>query len=48
MRLWNLVTGKKAGVLNFGREELMSVKESKYSSGEVDEFGGVQPVTSLP
>lgn len=34
MRLWNLVTGKKAGVLNFGREELMSVKESKYSSGE--------------
>lgn len=34
MRLWNLVTGKKAGVLNFGREELMSVKESKYNSGE--------------
>jgi len=34
MRLWNLVTGKKAGVLNFGREILQSVKESKYSSGE--------------
>jgi protein MAK11 len=34
MRLWNLVTGKKAGVLNFGREVLQSVKESKYSSGE--------------
>jgi protein MAK11 len=34
MRLWNLVTGKKAGVLNFDREVLQSVKESKYSSGE--------------
>ena len=34
MRLWNLVTGKKAGVLNFGREVLQSVKEGKYSSGE--------------
>ncbi|KKY15055.1 putative 60s ribosome biogenesis protein mak11 [Phaeomoniella chlamydospora] len=34
MRLWNLVTGKKAGVLNFTRETLESVKESKYSSGE--------------
>ncbi|KAF7717360.1 Uncharacterized protein PECH_006701 [Penicillium ucsense] len=34
MRLWNLVTGKKAGVLNFGREILQSVKEGKYSSGE--------------
>ena len=34
MRLWNLVTGKKAGVLNFGREVLQSVKESKYGSGE--------------
>ncbi|KAI1622800.1 WD40-repeat-containing domain protein [Exophiala viscosa] len=34
MRLWNLVTGKKAGVLNFSREVLQSVKESKYSSGE--------------
>jgi protein MAK11 len=34
MRLWNLVTGKKAGVLNFGREVLECVKESKYSHGE--------------
>jgi protein MAK11 len=34
MRLWNLVTGKKAGVLNFSREVLQSVKEGKYSSGE--------------
>lgn len=34
MRLWNLVTGKKAGVLNFGREILVSVKEGKWSSGE--------------
>jgi protein MAK11 len=34
MRLWNLVTGKKAGVLNFGREILESVKEGKYSHGE--------------
>jgi protein MAK11 len=34
MRLWNLVTGRKAGVLNFGREILQSVKEGKYSSGE--------------
>ncbi|OAP55091.1 hypothetical protein AYL99_10791 [Fonsecaea erecta] len=34
MRLWNLVTGKKAGVLNFGREILQSVREGKYSSGE--------------
>lgn len=34
MRLWNLVTGKKAGVLNFGREVLMGVKEGKYSPGE--------------
>jgi protein MAK11 len=34
MRLWNLVTGKKAGVLNFGREMLESVKEGRYSSGE--------------
>lgn len=34
MRLWNLVTGKKAGVLNFGREILQSVKEGKYSHGE--------------
>ena len=34
MRLWNLVTGKKAGVLNFDRELLQRVSESKYSSGE--------------
>jgi protein MAK11 len=34
MRLWNLVTGKKAGALNFGREILESVKEGKYSRGE--------------
>ncbi|PGH15858.1 hypothetical protein AJ80_05389 [Polytolypa hystricis UAMH7299] len=34
MRLWNLVTGKKAGVLNFGRDVLESVKEGKFSSGE--------------
>lgn len=34
MRLWNLVTGKKAGVLNFSRDILQSVKEGKYSSGE--------------
>ncbi|KIW94499.1 uncharacterized protein Z519_04475 [Cladophialophora bantiana CBS 173.52] len=34
MRLWNLVTGKKAGVLNFGREILNIVREGKYSSGE--------------
>lgn len=34
MRLWNLVTGRKAGVLNFTREMLQSVKEGKWSSGE--------------
>ncbi|PKY05869.1 WD40 repeat-like protein [Aspergillus campestris IBT 28561] len=34
MRLWNLVTGKKAGVLNFTREMLMGVKEGKWSTGE--------------
>ncbi|GAD96405.1 60S ribosome biogenesis protein Mak11, putative, partial [Paecilomyces variotii No. 5] len=34
MRLWNLVTGKKAGVLNFGREILQSVKEGKWGTGE--------------
>lgn len=34
MRLWNLVTGKKAGILNFGRDVLQGIKESKYSSGE--------------
>jgi len=34
MRLWNLVTGKKAGVLNFGKELLMDVGEGKHSAGE--------------
>ncbi|PGH15704.1 hypothetical protein AJ79_02298 [Helicocarpus griseus UAMH5409] len=34
MRLWNLVTGKKAGVLNFERKILESVLEGKYSTGE--------------
>jgi protein MAK11 len=34
MRLWNLVTGKKAGVLNFGREILSEVGEGKYGRGE--------------
>ena len=34
MRLWNLVTGKKAGVLNFNRDILQGVREGKYSSGE--------------
>ena len=34
MRLWNLVTGKKAGVLNFDRGTLQSVQEGKHSSGE--------------
>ncbi|KAJ5963643.1 uncharacterized protein N7479_003519 [Penicillium vulpinum] len=34
MRLWNLVTGRKAGVLNFTREILQGVKESRWSTGE--------------
>jgi protein MAK11 len=34
MRLWNLVTGKKAGVLNFERGILGEVGEGKHSSGE--------------
>ena len=34
MRLWNLVTGKKAGVLNFEREILGQVGEGRHSSGE--------------
>src|SRR3569833_2792808 len=34
MRLWNLVTGKKAGVLNFGRGMLEDAGESKLSAGE--------------
>jgi protein MAK11 len=34
MRLWNLVTGKKAGVLNFERDTLQQVGEGKYGTGE--------------
>jgi protein MAK11 len=34
MRLWNLVTGKKAGVLSFSRDVLEEVGEGRYSSGE--------------
>ncbi|KAL7962766.1 WD40-repeat-containing domain protein [Trichoderma compactum] len=34
MRLWNLVTGKKAGVLSFSKEMLREVGESKHASGE--------------
>ncbi|TAQ84663.1 hypothetical protein B7494_g7001 [Chlorociboria aeruginascens] len=34
MRLWNLVTGKKAGVLSFGREMLGEVGEGRFSRGE--------------
>ena len=34
MRLWNLVTGKKAGVLNFDRSMLGEVGEGRFSSGE--------------
>lgn len=34
MRLWNLMTGKKAGVLSFERELLLQAGEGKYSSGE--------------
>lgn len=34
MRLWNLMTGKKAGVLTFEREVLTQVGEGKFSSGE--------------
>lgn len=34
MRLWNLMTAKKAGVLNFDRELLAQVGEGKFSSGE--------------
>lgn len=34
MRLWNLVTGKKAGVLSFGREILQNIKEGRWNSGE--------------
>ncbi|KAF4984151.1 hypothetical protein FZEAL_596 [Fusarium zealandicum] len=34
MRLWNLVTGKKAGVLNFGKDMLQEAGEGKHSTGE--------------
>ncbi|OIW33683.1 WD40 repeat-like protein [Coniochaeta ligniaria NRRL 30616] len=34
MRLWNLVTGKKAGVLNFGREVLDAIGEGRVGMGE--------------
>jgi protein MAK11 len=34
MRLWNLVTGKKAGVLSFSRELLGEVLEGRFASGE--------------
>ncbi|KAI0167568.1 WD40-repeat-containing domain protein [Pestalotiopsis sp. NC0098] len=34
MRLWNLMTAKKAGVLNFGRDTLAAVGEGRHSPGE--------------
>ena len=34
MRLWNLVTGKKAGVLNFGKEVLQGVGVGRHETGE--------------
>ncbi|KAI1425961.1 WD domain-containing protein [Xylaria sp. FL1777] len=34
MRLWNLMTAKKAGVLNFTRDILVEAGESKHSPGE--------------
>ncbi|KXJ97438.1 WD40-repeat-containing domain protein [Microdochium bolleyi] len=34
MRLWNLTTGKKGGVLNFPRDMLQEVGEGRHSSGE--------------
>ena len=34
MRLWNLVTGKKAGALNFDKEMIQSFGEGQWSSGE--------------
>jgi protein MAK11 len=34
IRLWNLVTGRKAGVLSFSKEILQSVKEGKRGTGE--------------
>ena len=34
MRLWNLVTGKKAGVLNFERDLLQGIGAGRWASGE--------------
>ncbi|KAL9614785.1 MAG: hypothetical protein Q9167_000776 [Letrouitia subvulpina] len=34
MRLWNLATGKKAGVLNFDKELLQAIGEGKLERGE--------------
>jgi len=34
MRLWNLVTGKRGGVLNFTKDVLREVGEGRHSSGE--------------
>ena len=34
MRLWNLMTAKKAGVLNFGRDVLAQVGEGRHGLGE--------------
>jgi protein MAK11 len=34
MRLWNLVTGKKAGVLSFSKDILSVVGESRFGTGE--------------
>ncbi|OAQ67971.1 MAK11-like protein [Pochonia chlamydosporia 170] len=34
MRLWNLVTGKKAGVLGFSRDMLYEIGEGRHSTGE--------------
>ncbi|KAJ9152079.1 Protein MAK11 [Pleurostoma richardsiae] len=34
MRLWNLVTGKKAGVLNFERDVLQEIGEGRHTTGE--------------
>ena len=34
MRLWNLVTGKKAGVLNFEKNLLQGIGEGRWASGE--------------
>ncbi|KAF2809916.1 WD40 repeat-like protein [Mytilinidion resinicola] len=34
MRLWNLVTGKKAGVLNFSRDLLAAAGEGRWDTGE--------------